>query len=94
MPSCIKIIVLVRWEVSLCEWCKLNTDGASRSLFNHARGGGLLKDSNVLWLRGFAYNIGKCSALVTELKAMLVGQELAWRWILRWFTSCWILARA
>ena len=50
----------------------------SRSPFNHAGGAGLLNDSDGLWLGGFAYNIGKCSALVAELRAVLVGLELAW----------------
>ena len=39
---------------------------------------GLLGDSSGLWIRGLAYNISKCSALVAELWVVLVGLQLAW----------------
>ena len=38
LPSCINKIVLVSWEVPPGGWCKLNTDGALRSHFNHVVG--------------------------------------------------------
>ena len=46
--------------------------------FNHASEGNLLENSNGLWLEGFAYNIGKCSAPVNELRTVLIGIELTW----------------
>ena len=51
--SCINIIILVCWEVSLGGWYKLNTDGASRSPSNYVGECGLFRDSIGLWLGGF-----------------------------------------
>ena len=52
--------------------------GLQDPLFNHASRGGLLEDSNELWLRGFAYTIDNYRALVVELRAMLIELNLAW----------------
>ncbi|CAL9225099.1 unnamed protein product [Arabidopsis halleri] len=46
-------------------WVALNTDGASRGnpgLATVATAAGVIRDSDGLWLGGFALNIGICSA--------------------------------
>ena len=39
---------------------KLNTDGCSKANPGLASGGGLLRDEDGEWIKGFAYNIGIC----------------------------------
>ncbi|KAL9841601.1 putative ribonuclease H domain, reverse transcriptase zinc-binding domain-containing protein [Arabidopsis thaliana] len=58
---------LVSWVSPGDGWVKLNTDGASRGNPGFATAGGVLRDHNGAWIRGFAVNIGVCSAPLAEL---------------------------
>ncbi|OMO87284.1 reverse transcriptase [Corchorus capsularis] len=51
----------------------LNTDGSSRLVDGHASAGGLIKDSNGLWVAGFLLNIGITGSLEAELWGIRQG---------------------
>ncbi|KAK8630158.1 hypothetical protein V6N13_078964 [Hibiscus sabdariffa] len=59
-------------------WLKLNADGARASLDGRASCGGVLRDHNGSWIRGFSKFIGRCSVVEAELWGIAVGMELAW----------------
>ena len=58
-------------------WFKLNSDGASAGNPGSAGGGGLLRDSNRHWVKGYARSIGFTSSVVAELWALRDGLKLA-----------------
>jgi len=57
---------------------KINTDGASSGNPGEAGIGGLLRNSDGMWMVGFVQRIGFATALVAELWAMEQGLKLAW----------------
>ncbi|KAG7533030.1 Ribonuclease H-like superfamily [Arabidopsis thaliana x Arabidopsis arenosa] len=59
-------------------WMKLNTDGASHGNPGLATAGGVLRDGDGNWRRGFAVNIGMCSAPMAELWGVYYGLYIAW----------------
>ena len=69
--------VFIRWIAPPETWVTLNTDGAAKGQPGHAGGGGLLRDHRGVFLRGFAANIGICSAYKAELMAAVLGLEMA-----------------
>lgn len=54
---------------------KLNVD-ASRSFDGSAGCGGLIRDSNGKWIRGFSKFVGNCSVLKAELWAVFEGLKM------------------
>ncbi|KAL9859832.1 putative RNA-directed DNA polymerase [Arabidopsis thaliana] len=68
----------ISWSRPSEGWCKLNTDGASRGNPGLAAAGGVLRESNGEWRRGFAINIGICSAPLAELWGVYYGLYMAW----------------
>jgi len=68
---------LVRWEAVPGGWYILNTDGASKGNPGPARGGGVLRDDKGDWKWGFTMNMGHCSSMKAELKAVLKGLQVA-----------------
>ncbi|KAF2287057.1 hypothetical protein GH714_037261 [Hevea brasiliensis] len=67
---------LISWQLPTPGAFKLNIDGSVKGRF--ATGGGLIRNDQVRWIRGFAYNIGSCSVPCAELWALLEGIKLAW----------------
>ena len=57
-------------------WFKLNFDGSSLGNSGRAGGGGLIRDSNGLWVRGYARAIGTTSSVAVELWALRDGIRL------------------
>ncbi|XP_019097453.1 PREDICTED: sugar transporter ERD6-like 17 [Camelina sativa] len=55
-----------------------NTDGASHENPGLATAGGVLRDRMGQWCRGFALNIGICSAPLAELWGVYYGLHIAW----------------
>ena len=56
---------------------KLNTDGACKAS-SLALVGGLSRDAQGGWIKGFSINIGMCSITKAELWGMYHGLILAW----------------
>ncbi|KAK8656310.1 hypothetical protein V6N13_098264 [Hibiscus sabdariffa] len=67
-----------RWCPPGDGWMKLNSDGARSSLDGDASCGGVLRDHNGGWIRGFSKFIGKCSVVEAELWGIATGLDLAW----------------
>ena len=66
----IKEVVLVRWNSPSIWWYKLNLDGSSLGNPGRASGGGLIRDSNGVWIKGFTCNIRTSSSVEVELWAL------------------------
>ena len=54
----------------------MNTDGSTASISGPAGGGGLVRDENGDWVKGFARRIGSTSSYLTELWAPRDGLQL------------------
>ena len=61
-----KFAIPVRWSKPLLGWFKLNTDGASLGNPSKVGGGGLIKDSEGRWIRGFSRSIGHATSVMAE----------------------------
>ncbi|CAA7014055.1 unnamed protein product [Microthlaspi erraticum] len=68
----------IGWLPPPGDWFKLNTDGASRGNPGLATAGGVLRDAEGRWCRGFILNIGRCSAPLAELWGVYYGLVMAW----------------
>ena len=53
----------VGWMPPPNEWITLNTDGCCKGSSELAGCGGLLRNTNGDWIKGYSYNIGSCNAL-------------------------------
>ena len=69
--------IFIRWLAPPGPWIILNTDGASKNPHQLAGGGGLLRDSRGMFIRGFSASFGSCSAYKAELMAVTIGLEMA-----------------
>nr|POE84109.1 hypothetical protein CFP56_65321 [Quercus suber] len=48
-----KAVITVGWEKPPMEWAKLNSDGFAFSNLGHAGGGGVIRDHDGRWLKGY-----------------------------------------
>ncbi|KAK9990920.1 hypothetical protein SO802_025905 [Lithocarpus litseifolius] len=71
------ISIPVKWNKPPKEWFKLNTDGASSGNPGKAGGGGLIRDCNGRWIKGFSRSIEHASSFVAEFWALRDGLKLA-----------------
>lgn len=62
---------------SLDGWIMLNTDGAAKGNPGPAVGGGIFRGTRGEWLYGFAENMGCCTSVKAELKAVFQGLRIA-----------------
>ena len=72
-----RAVVQVRWFKPPVGWFKLNLDGASCGNPGKVRGGGILRDCNGMWIRGYARSIGYASSIIAEFWALRDGLKLA-----------------
>ncbi|KAJ9186725.1 hypothetical protein P3X46_002268 [Hevea brasiliensis] len=77
IDSCMKTITTVSWTCPPDDVFKLNTDGSLPNSGGIACGGGLIRDSNGRWIKGFKAVFGKTSVLGVELWSILEGMKLA-----------------
>ncbi|KAF2318593.1 hypothetical protein GH714_009221 [Hevea brasiliensis] len=77
IDSCMKTITTVSWTCPPDNVFKLNTDGSLPNLGGIACGGGLIRDSNGRWIKGFKAVFEKTSVLGAELWSILEGMKLA-----------------
>ena len=71
-----KIAIPVRWSKPILGWFKFNTDGASLGNPGKAGSGGLIKDNERRWVRGFSRSVGHATSVIAELWALKDGLEL------------------
>ena len=65
------------WEKPPRGWLKLNTDGSAMRNPERAGGGGLIRDHDGAWLKGFARGLGFTNSALAELWALRDGLLLA-----------------
>ena len=63
--------IWVRWKVPEGGWYVLNTDGAAKGNPGRAGAGGVLRGERGEWILGFAENLGVCSSVKAEVRAIL-----------------------
>ena len=68
-----KVVCTISWKKPPVEWCKLNTDGASLGNPGKARGGGIIRDNEGRWVKGFARSIGFTTNIIAKLWALRDG---------------------
>lgn len=73
-PTIIKEVI---WSPPMIGWTKCNTDGAALSSNGMASCGGLFRNSNSDFLGAFAVNLGRTTALCSELIGAMVAIEIA-----------------
>ena len=69
-------LIMVRWNGPSSGWYKLNTDGLALGNLERASEGGLICDSNGLWVKGFTGNIGHATSVDAELWVLRDGLTL------------------
>ncbi|PNX62683.1 ribonuclease H, partial [Trifolium pratense] len=62
-----KTITNISWKAPAHGWYCLNTDGAAKGIDGLTGCGGLVRDENGRWIRGFSRNLGIASAYMAEL---------------------------
>ena len=72
-----KVVCSISWAKPPSDWCKLNTDGASIGNPGKAGGGGVLRDCEGRWMRGFVRSIGETTSIMAEFWALRDGLLLA-----------------
>ena len=79
----LKNVVSVGWEKPPRGWVKLNTDGSAMKNPDRAGGGGLFRDHDGVWLKGFARGLGFTNSILAELWAprdgLLLAKELGFQ---------------
>ena len=71
------VVCNVSWKKPPSGWCKLNTDGASLGNPGKVGGGGIIRDSDGKWMKGFARSIGFTTSITAEFWALRDGLLLA-----------------
>ena len=72
-----KSVVAVGWEKPPVGWAKLNSDGSALGNPGRAGGGGVIRDHNGKWLKGYARSFGSTNNCMAELWALRDGLLLA-----------------
>ena len=65
------------WNKPNLGWFKLNYDGASQGNPGRAGGGGLIRNHDGKWVKGFMRNIGQATSVAAEFWALRDGLMLA-----------------
>ena len=61
-----KTDIIVRWEFPTQNWFKLNSNGSALGCPRLARGGGLIRDHQGRWVKGYTRFIGWANSIETE----------------------------
>jgi len=62
-----KVTKIISWHPPQPHFVTLNTNGSSKNNPGKASGGGVLKDSQERWIKGFSIHIGIASNYITEI---------------------------
>lgn len=63
----LKVVVAIRWNKPLEGWYKLNTDGVSFENPGKDGGGGIIRDNQGNWVKGYSRAIGFTTSITAEL---------------------------
>ena len=72
-----KVAISVSCTKPSSGWNKLNTDGASLGNLGKSGGGGLIRNSQGNWIKGFSRSIGFTTSVMAELWVLRNGLYLA-----------------
>ena len=72
-----RVVIPIKWSNPLPGWHKLNIDGASLGNPGKAGGGGLIRNNEGGWIRGYSRSIGYTISVMAELWALRDGLTLA-----------------
>jgi len=75
----LKDIIYIGWKRRREGWIKLNNDGACKDMGVIVGCGGLFRDSDSRWIKGYTKKIGACDALHAEMWGLCLGLDMAWR---------------
>jgi len=67
----------VRWEFPAEGWMVLHMDGAAKGNPGPAGAEGVIRGDKGEWVHGFSENLGFCTSVKAELRAVLRGLTLA-----------------
>lgn len=68
--------IQVRWNLPPTHWFKLSSDGSSMGNLGRAGGGGIIRNAEGEWIKGYARAIGSTTSVATELWALRDGVQL------------------
>nr|POE45635.1 putative ribonuclease h protein [Quercus suber] len=68
--------IQVRWNPPPTHWFKLSSDGSSMGNLGRAGGGGIIRNAEGEWIKGYARAIGSTASVATELRALRDGVQL------------------
>ena len=68
----------IGWKRPLDGWVKLNCDGACKGNGELVGCGGLLRQPDGTWIKGFSRKIGVRDALHAEMWGLYLGLDMAW----------------
>ena len=71
-----KTIIPVGWEKPPWGWLKLNSDGSAINNPGKAGGGGLFRDHEGNWVKGYVGGIGHTNSFMVELWALRNGLNI------------------
>ncbi|KAF7802752.1 ribonuclease H [Senna tora] len=70
--------LLISWNPPNEHWTKLNVDGSFWTHSNSVSCGGVFRDSNGIWFRGFTRKMGRGDSLLAEDWAIKTGLDISW----------------
>jgi ribonuclease HI len=74
-----KETIYIGWRRPPEGWIKLNSDGACKGNNGISGCGGLFRNSDGRWIKGYAKKIGSCDAFHAEMWGLYLGLDMAWR---------------
>ncbi|CAN1771045.1 Putative ribonuclease H protein At1g65750 [Linum perenne] len=77
-PSTARQARLIGWRPAEEGWYSLNSDGSLYKNPTSSAAGGIIRDDNGKFIAAFSANLGVCSIMRSELRAIVEGMKLAW----------------
>ena len=71
-----KASIQVGWTLPPVQWVKLNSDGSSMGNLGRAGGGGIIRNAEGKWIKGYARAIGNMTSVAAELWGLRDGIQL------------------
>ncbi|CAN1276616.1 Putative ribonuclease H protein At1g65750, partial [Linum perenne] len=78
VPRYARQTLLIGWRLGDEGWYTLNTDGTFLPTSSSAAVGRVIRDDQGRFVLAFASNLGSCSIVRAEMRAILDGMVLAW----------------
>ncbi|CAN1163084.1 Putative ribonuclease H protein At1g65750 [Linum perenne] len=69
---------MIGWRPAEEGWYSLNSDGSLYKNPTSSAAGGIIRDDNGKFIAAFSANLGVCSIMRSELRAIVEGMKLAW----------------